>query len=319
MHLSVLRYIFKSKSKRGHYDLNKASENFFRDFLNDVYDWKLANMNTIQSNYPAIDLGDKANRVCIQVTAENSSTKIKNTIEKFEEKKHFNSFDRLIILIITEKKNYSADFKTGPNFNFDASADILDIDDLLEYIETLDLAKREKLAARLKDEMRPLFALLSEPDSIFATAQQIAERPPVTCASFIKHLQFDPSDNPNQEIISINKIYRKIASLSEEVRGYLALIVFRGKVENFWNSGDKIGIHPLELNKLARRPNEELLGYFQILESEGLASYDDDPKRIQIHAELESGVDFFVELKSFLKGKEEIELVLCNADFTRLD
>nr|WP_321883684.1 hypothetical protein [Burkholderia cepacia] len=222
-------------------------------------------------------------------------------------------------MIITEKKNYSANFKTGPNFNFDASTDILDIDDLLEHIETLDLAKREQLAARLKDEMRPLFALLSEPDSIFATAQKIAERPPVTCASFIRHLQFDPSDNPNNEIKSVKKIYKKIASLSKEVRSYLALIVFRGKVQNLWNSGEKIGIHPQELNNLANRPDEELRGYFQILENEGFASYDEDPPCVQVHAELESGVDFFVELKSFLRGKDEIELVLCDADFTHLD
>jgi len=38
MHLSVLRYIFKSKSKLQQYDLNKAAENFFRDFLNVAFD-----------------------------------------------------------------------------------------------------------------------------------------------------------------------------------------------------------------------------------------------------------------------------------------
>ncbi|MCA8250447.1 SMEK domain-containing protein [Burkholderia multivorans] len=319
MHLSVLRYIFKSKSKRGHYDLNKASENFFRDFLNEVYGWKLANMNGIQSNYPAIDLGDKVCRVCVQVTAENSSTKIKNTIEKFEEKGYYKYFDRLIILIITEKKNYSAEFKTGPDFNFDASTDIIDIDDLLEKIETLDLAKWEELATLLKHEMRPLFALLSEPDSIFATAQQISERPPASCTSFMKHLQFGPSDDSRLEVKSVKKIYKKIAALSKETRSYLALIAFRGKVEDFWNSGDKIGIHPQELNKLARRPDDELRGYFEVLEGEGLASYDEDSLRVQIHAPLDSGADFFVELKSFLKGKEEIDAVLSDADFTRLD
>ncbi len=89
MHLSVLRYIFKSKSKRGHYDLNKASESFFRDFMNEVYGWKLANMNTIQSNYPAIDLGDKVNRICVQVTAENSSTKIKIQSKNLKKKSTF--------------------------------------------------------------------------------------------------------------------------------------------------------------------------------------------------------------------------------------
>jgi hypothetical protein len=276
-------------------------------------------MNTIQSNYPAIDLGDKANRVCVQITAENNSTKIKNTIEKFEEKEHFKIFKRLIVFIITEKKNYTAEFETGPNFVFNASTDIIDIDDLLEEIEKFDLERRERLATLLQDEMRPLFSLLSEPGSIFSTAQKIAERPPVNCASFIKHLQFKQSDDPSLEIKSINEIYQKIAPLSKEVRSYLALIVFRGKVENLWSSGDKIGINPHELNRLARRPDGELRGYFDILADEGLVSYDNDPDRVRIHAELESGVDFFVELKSFLKSKDEIELTLGDADFTHLD
>ncbi|MEQ1519339.1 MAG: hypothetical protein ABL931_22925 [Usitatibacteraceae bacterium] len=39
MNLSILRYIFKAKSKQGHFDLNIQAEAFFRDVLNAVYGW----------------------------------------------------------------------------------------------------------------------------------------------------------------------------------------------------------------------------------------------------------------------------------------
>ncbi|WP_290705343.1 SMEK domain-containing protein, partial [Amphritea sp.] len=66
MYLSVLRYIFKSRSKRGLYDLNKKAEPFFQKLFNIIYSWNLIDLNDIQANYPAIDLGDESQGVCIQ-------------------------------------------------------------------------------------------------------------------------------------------------------------------------------------------------------------------------------------------------------------
>ena len=67
MYLSVLRYIFKSRSKQGLFDLNKKAEPFFMRLLNLTYSWGLKDLNKIQNNYPAIDLGDNTNGICIQV------------------------------------------------------------------------------------------------------------------------------------------------------------------------------------------------------------------------------------------------------------
>ena len=53
---------------------------------------------------PAIDLVDPKNRIAVQVTSDNSSTKIKHTIEEFNKNKAYQSYDRLIVLILTQKK-----------------------------------------------------------------------------------------------------------------------------------------------------------------------------------------------------------------------
>lgn len=58
------------------YDINIVAEDFFPGLLNLIYDYELKNVNNLEKNAPAIDLFDPKNRISIQVTSDNSSTKI---------------------------------------------------------------------------------------------------------------------------------------------------------------------------------------------------------------------------------------------------
>jgi len=80
--LSVLRYIIKSRSKRGLYDLNRQSESFFANVLNISEGWNLKNLNHATKDHPAVDLGDDALGICVQVTSENRAEKIHLTISQ---------------------------------------------------------------------------------------------------------------------------------------------------------------------------------------------------------------------------------------------
>ena len=65
------------------YDINILAEDFYSGLLNIIYGTNYVNKNTIEKNAAAIDLFDIQNRKAIQVTSDNTSEKIKHTIEEF--------------------------------------------------------------------------------------------------------------------------------------------------------------------------------------------------------------------------------------------
>ncbi|MGL5255449.1 MAG: SMEK domain-containing protein [Proteocatella sp.] len=123
------------------YDINIVAEDFFTELLNLIFDYKLKNANVIEKNAPAIDLIDEENKISIQVTSENSSTKIKHTIYEYITNRSYEKYERLIVLILTRKRNYSSSFETNNLFVFDKEKDILDVKDLVKYIRGLDSEK----------------------------------------------------------------------------------------------------------------------------------------------------------------------------------
>lgn len=135
-----------------YYDINITSEYFYCDFLNLIYGYELKNANSITKNIKAIDLIDDKNRISIQVTSDNSSEKIKNTIKKFEESKGYEKYDRLIILIITSKKEYRVNFSSN-YFIFKKETDIWDSKDICKFLENKDIALLEKVCKFLTDEV----------------------------------------------------------------------------------------------------------------------------------------------------------------------
>ena len=73
------------------YDINIIAEDFFPGLLNLIYGYELKNANHLEKNAPAIDLIDQKNRIAVQVTSDNSSTKIKHTIEEFNKSQAYHS------------------------------------------------------------------------------------------------------------------------------------------------------------------------------------------------------------------------------------
>ena len=117
-YLSSLQAYIKMQNKNGTFDINKYSEDFICELLNLTYGFELINLNSIHKNYPAIDLGDEKAGICIQVTATNSSQKIKNTLEKFKKEKLYESFNEIDIFILGDKKNYNNKDFIYPEFDF---------------------------------------------------------------------------------------------------------------------------------------------------------------------------------------------------------
>lgn len=72
-------------------DINRGAEDFYCGLLNLVYGYNLKNINILDLNAAAIDLGDSEKRIAIQVTSTSALAKTKYTVEKFIEKISMNS------------------------------------------------------------------------------------------------------------------------------------------------------------------------------------------------------------------------------------
>lgn len=318
MHLSVLRYVVTSNSKRGLLDLNKQAEPFFRDLLNKTHAWNMRHMNAIRVNYPAIDLGDADARVCVQVTAENSSSKIQETLNAFAKHKLSVQYDRLVFLILTQKKNYTKVFQTQGGLKFDSERDIWDVDDLLSAIEAKPLPELEALLQYIQAELAPIVKALAPKHSVFALAEGKADTPPVNAALFLNFLGYGPEhpEERQEEFLSIVDAYAKLRSLSREARGFLAVIIANGFVDK-----DRIVILASELESKTRELPRNGAGYMEVLEHKALAYvYSEEyPRAICARYRLSSGEDFFSRLKEFCNSEAALAAVIEDCDFTILD
>ncbi|OYX62754.1 MAG: hypothetical protein B7Y89_07655 [Novosphingobium sp. 32-60-15] len=158
-YLSHLRMSVEASNSLNLQDLNVHAEIFFRDLLNLALDYDLININIAEKNARAIDLGDEAIRIAIQVTSTADFTKVRHTFDGFIKANLQNKYDRLIVLIIGTKKNYREQaLGAQSTFSMSISDDVWDVEDLLRKIGGLNLDKLQACQDFLRKELR-----LSEP------------------------------------------------------------------------------------------------------------------------------------------------------------
>jgi len=220
--LGTLAHQIEYRNSVNLYDINIISEDFFRDFLNLVYGYKLINLNIVEKNASAIDLGDTTKKIAIQVTSDNSSTKIDGTIEKFIEKKLYEKYDKLLILIITRKKKYRKEFETKKLFSFNKEKDILDNKDILQYIKDKDTAGLISIAEFLDRELSTRVneskrKQATEIDTIIELIEYLSNN---------RGIKRDNPSSPPDPDHKINKRFEKYADFLKEL--YKGLVTLYG-------------------------------------------------------------------------------------------
>ncbi len=152
-YFSRLESSVKINNANGFTDINSYSEDFFCNILNKIFDLNLVNLNIIKTNFPSVDLGDIEKKVSIQVTSENTTKKIKETIKKFNEHELFKKFKSLKFILISSKKPNTKSKIVGPeNVDFDYSKDIICLSDLIALIRLLNPKKINEILSILKEE-----------------------------------------------------------------------------------------------------------------------------------------------------------------------
>ena len=136
-------------------DINIVSENFYRDFFNLLYGYDLLNINIVETNAAAIDLGDEKKKIAFQITATPDLSKTKKTVTSFTKKELYKKYDRLIILNITEKTNHRDKTVSHTlDYSLDTDDDIWDISDLIKDINDLQIDRLKEIYDFLESHIK---------------------------------------------------------------------------------------------------------------------------------------------------------------------
>lgn len=152
-HLVVLAHRVEAKGKLNILDLHLHSENFYRDFLNLLYDWNLENLNKVNQNVEAIDLIDKVNKIIIQVSSTNTKQKIEIALGK-DSMANYNGWSFKFVPIVRSAANLrTKTFKNPHGLNFSPNNDIFDIDLLLREVVGLKIDKFKEVETFIRKEL----------------------------------------------------------------------------------------------------------------------------------------------------------------------
>jgi len=185
------------------FDLTIHVENFFKDIMDIIDDSHLVNLNSIRSNEPGLDLGDKEKKIAYQITSDKTGQKVIHTLEKITAE-HLKVYNQFKVLIVGEKQqtygsvtnalkarfksesdvdnkiksdaddatkeeNINGDevensVKIDPQIQFDIDTDIIDLTDLARMVVGLPLDKIQRLNRYIQDQMANVRIELEVPD-----------------------------------------------------------------------------------------------------------------------------------------------------------
>lgn len=118
-------------------DINIVCEEIFGKILNRLYGYKLVALTAkVSSNYVAIDLLDKENKIAYQVTSVDDRKKITDTVKKFKENELYKYADKLYILILKYRKHsYRSKSASVEDIDFSIHENVINLCKLIEIIK----------------------------------------------------------------------------------------------------------------------------------------------------------------------------------------
>ncbi|WP_312823189.1 SMEK domain-containing protein [Epilithonimonas sp.] len=162
-YLSRFKEQLKILNANGEFSINIHAENVLIKILNIVFDANFENTNYSEGKtYNTMDLRDKKQRIAIQVTATSNIKKVKETLQSFVKYNHYENFDKILILILTDRQEKysqeSFDKILESKFVFSQNDDIIDLTSLYVKINALNeltkmLAINELLESQFRDKL----------------------------------------------------------------------------------------------------------------------------------------------------------------------
>lgn len=159
-YLTRLNDMVIMSNSNGQFTLTKIAENLISEIFSELYQTKITNTNLKISNFPAIDLHSETSRLAIQVSSSDGADKVSHTLDTFLKNDLEKDYDRLIIVILANKKYDKTKLtnKLKPiykalskDFNFDTSNDLIDLSGLYGLIcNQLDIDQTIEIASLMR-------------------------------------------------------------------------------------------------------------------------------------------------------------------------
>jgi hypothetical protein len=290
----------------GKYDTNKLVEGFFGDLLNIVFGWELVKKDKI--TFPAIDLGCDKFKIGVQVTSQNSYKKINDTLLKFD-KYCLADYNRLVVFIITKKSNHSKKFKSI--VKFDKDTDILDVDDLLFFIEHEDILKIKSIAEYVQAEIPYYIGKIIGTEDLLRHRVDYSNILPRNFKRFTQY--FTGLDSEFEEFKQwCNEIHEKLLSLSKKQR--YGVLVFLTKCDK-GNMEMQIQTWGDVLESSFGLNTSEIRATLKIIEDKGLL-YNGEGEIPCLHA---FDDHWWQSLIDVISEKSELQELIVDLNFSILD
>lgn len=229
--LAYLSTEIKLKSAVNLLDTNILSEDVFKNILNIIYGWNLQNANTVEQNIKAIDLVDDDAKILVQVSSDNSKTKVQSSLSKIELPRYSGYSFKFVCISkdVTHLKKSSIDVPAG--IFFDADTDCYDVKRLLRDVKTKDIDRIASLASYLEKSILPSSAEERRPSVITYVINCLSEESLDKAAinPDVKPFDFMPK-------IDLNKLV-KWKTIVTEYTLYSIL------VDNIYGQYDKLGVN----------------------------------------------------------------------------
>lgn len=152
-HLIVLAHRVEARGKLNILDLHLHSENFYRDFLNLLYEWNLKNLNKVNQNVEAIDLVDEDNKIVVQVSSTNTRQKIEDALGK-ESMANYNGWSFKFISIAHDASALRTKTFANPySLKFCPANDIYDMAFFVREVYGLTIDKLKEIETFIRKEL----------------------------------------------------------------------------------------------------------------------------------------------------------------------
>lgn len=307
------------QNKAGFNDINKSSERLFIDVLNIAYNLRLRDMNSIQDNYPAIDLGDYSSRTCIQVTSESTNQKFRNTVAKFKGKHLDRKFNKLIFLIISNKDLCKL---TDP----DIDTKVINLNDLYKVIALLGDRDVFYIDSYLAQN---LISRVEGSDSILPSGLMSTYSTPKPNA-LISFLGLENEQEYTEQLLNdIKSLAQTLSNLTKHQREYLFYVIGHGQfARNLYGRRDENNI-VMPTGQVEQQFGDYGFKIFQVLKAQDLLFVNDeydphgDDRYIRVlepyfRGELDD-TNLFCALKSFCGNDlNKLRRIILDCDFSHL-
>ncbi|ALP36182.1 hypothetical protein ASL14_08385 [Paenibacillus sp. IHB B 3084] len=151
--LNTLATRINSRGKINILDLHIHSEDFYLNFMNLLYGWKLVNLNNVKQNVEGIDLIDDTNKLIVQVSSTSTKQKVNSALNK-EILSQYSDYRFKFISISKDATSLrSSVFENPFSVDFTPENDILDTQIVLRDILSSDIEVQKRIYDFIKKEL----------------------------------------------------------------------------------------------------------------------------------------------------------------------